>query len=380
MRRAFTLLELLCTIAIIAILVALLLPALERASGHAKRIACANNFKQIGPAFHAWAHDHNDLFPMQVSTNQGGTREFADATTSNPDVSFTFRHFQAVSNELVVARMLRCPADQRRTAVNDFISLANTNVSYWINLGAGFDRSDSPLAGDRNVRTSGRIEWTFIQFGASDVVEFTGELHGSRGNVLFGDGHVDVIDGVALRRAFVPGSNSTDVTLTLPRQEVDSPPAAPKGGADTPGGNAAGGAGADLPGNDSSTTRNGAAANSSPDQSAANQSAAVANSPRNSARAVTRQNEESDPVRITLLNGTVITSNVPRTVTNTAAELREPPAMELENDNPIVEFARWLTRTVTKHTYLLLLLLLAGLIAFELARRRAKRIHGRSSD
>lgn len=154
----------------------LLLPALQQAHGKAQRVACANNLKNIGAAFYAWAHDHNDLFPMQVSTNQGGTREFADAVALTPDVSFAFRHFQAVSNELILPKPLVCPADKQRVAASDFASLRNENVSYWINTAAAFGHTDSPVAGDRNVRTSGRTEWTFIRFGPADALEFSPEM------------------------------------------------------------------------------------------------------------------------------------------------------------------------------------------------------------
>src|SRR5689334_5935353 len=81
-RSAFTLLELLVVIAIIAILAALLLPVLSKAKAKGKRVQCLNNLRQAGIGFHTFAHDHGDRFPMQVSTNNGGSLEFVQAGNS----------------------------------------------------------------------------------------------------------------------------------------------------------------------------------------------------------------------------------------------------------------------------------------------------------
>ena len=211
---AFTLVELLTVIAIIAILAAILLPVLSSSQRRAQRAWCENNLREIGLAFHTFANDHSGKFPMAVSTNEGGSMEYVQSGFNAGQIFYTsFRSFQALSAELVKPQILICLPDTR-ASTNSFPALQNQNLSYFIGVDANSDKPASILAGDRNLATNAFQTPTILQIGPEARLRWTWELHQFQGNVLFADDHVEQWNNPGLSAA--ANQMSPDEHLFLP--------------------------------------------------------------------------------------------------------------------------------------------------------------------
>jgi prepilin-type N-terminal cleavage/methylation domain-containing protein/prepilin-type processing-associated H-X9-DG protein len=208
--KAFTLIELIVVIAAIALLIGLILPWLAKSHVRISRIACTNNLKQVSLSFRLFATDNDERFPMQVSTNAGGTKELVDAPYS------AFRHFLALSNELGTSFVVVCPKDQERVYATNWANLGNRTLSYFVGLNAMETNAQSILSGDRYLTSSRPATNGFLVLTTNDVVRWTKNYHTNHGNLAFGDGSVTwPMDSTNLQRA-LRDSGSTTNRLALP--------------------------------------------------------------------------------------------------------------------------------------------------------------------
>ena len=208
-RQGFTLVALLVIIAVLALLAAMLLPALAGAKTKSARIQCVNNLKQSCLAFRIWEGDNNDKYPMAVSTSLGGSMEYIDGAN-------TFRHFLVMSNELSTPKILACPADTRTAAAN-FSKLNNQNVSYFVGLEASDEFPTRFLDGDRNLTASLAPESGILKLVPGQPVSWTETMHVNQGNVGLSDGSVQQLSSSSLQNALqVSGEPTNAWRIALP--------------------------------------------------------------------------------------------------------------------------------------------------------------------
>jgi prepilin-type N-terminal cleavage/methylation domain-containing protein len=198
-RRAFTLIELLVVIAIIAVLIGLLLPAVQKVREAAQRVQCQNHLKQIGLALHNY-HDANQTFPPawsytpppQVSVHSWGTRvlPYLEQSALHQRYDYTKFLYDEPNSSVIQThlRVFQCPATptpdrlytlpvpanvlpgvpagNMRASAGDYGTIAGIQ-------GRGWDVMVGPPAGgDRHgaIRTNQAVKMLEITDGTSNTI------------------------------------------------------------------------------------------------------------------------------------------------------------------------------------------------------------------
>ena len=185
-----TLIELLVVTALVAIVLAMLLPTLNH-SKRPRRGGCMNNQRQIAIALIMYQEDHNGKYPWQVSVTNNGSMEFVSSHQA-------YFHFRVLSNYLGnCTGQFVCPADINRQPAKNYVEYTNTNISYFLNFDV-VSNSNSIWTGDRYLEVSGKPikSGIFVQ-STNTAMNWSAGFHniGSEpaGVFLFADSHTELI-------------------------------------------------------------------------------------------------------------------------------------------------------------------------------------------
>ena len=206
--KGLTLIELLVVIAVVAVLAAMLLPALS-GGGSTRSVRCLVNQKQIAMGFIMWKTDHNDQFPWKVAATNAGTLEAANRGYAAPS-------FQCLSNYSFIPNVCICPTDTNRIQAANFAEFRNLNTSYFVSIDAGTNAANNILTGDRNLaRNDKPINPGMFVYSEGANINWTRELHNTNpkstmGVLSFGDGHAEMVKDMNLNSVFLRENLATN--------------------------------------------------------------------------------------------------------------------------------------------------------------------------
>jgi len=194
--HALTLFEVLVVIAVLALVAAILLPALAASKRKSARLGCENNLKEIDLAYRVWEGDNGDKYPMFVSDTNGGAMELI--ATGNVAACF-----QVMSNELSIPKILVCQKDTDRIAATNFTTdFDNSKISYFVNPDAAEAYPQMLLLGDDNFEIGGiPVKSGLLELSTNAPISWSAARHKFVGNLAIADGNVQQVSQDGLRQA-----------------------------------------------------------------------------------------------------------------------------------------------------------------------------------
>ena len=189
---AFTLVEMLVVVSIIAVLALLILPSIVKQRHGGDRYICTNNLREVGLAFRMWGDD-NGVYPMRCRTNNFDGPSYAMQQKM-------YLYFQVMSNELSDPRIVVCPQDAKRAPGTNFTTdFDNSRVGYFVGLDADETAPTTFLAGDRNISNGTSPQNGILGLTTNQPVTWTKSIHAGQGNILLADGSVQGTTSQLLR-------------------------------------------------------------------------------------------------------------------------------------------------------------------------------------
>jgi len=209
----FTLIELLVVIAIIAILAALLLPALAKAKGRAQSVACLNNVRQWNLAFWMYEEDFDDLFPYEgrpiALDNPANKTAWYNSTASYLSQSTLLSLYQQGNPPTLGQKsVFVCPSGTNKLAnptVAKPVFFYGFNNRMDPNGTANFKRSAILYLPDTVVFTENEEA---IYPSTSGV--YAPARHSGRANLGFGDGHARAVSESDFRRKSAEDNSASE--------------------------------------------------------------------------------------------------------------------------------------------------------------------------
>lgn len=200
MRKSFTLIELLVVIAIIAILAAMLLPALSKAREKARAIACTNNIKNLSTIFLLYADDNHDcLVPCKLWAATDG-REWYQILGDNGYIAIEHPVQDNNIHGKRYSKILKCDSlDSDSPYLSDYIMNWYTSDpevfpgTYW-----RYGQAKHPTEACLLIDKGGNSNYAFRLNVAAEAETVGWNDHGfQKANTMFGDGHVAVTNRTA---------------------------------------------------------------------------------------------------------------------------------------------------------------------------------------